>query len=70
MFFSESVGLTFGFKVNDIDVFMKGSNWIPANILPEWGANYSTGNNIVIYSIIIQKHINKYIISPMASAIC
>ncbi|XP_026480283.1 beta-mannosidase-like [Ctenocephalides felis] len=39
---TDNIGLTFFFKVNDVDVFMKGSNWIPADILPEWGANYST----------------------------
>uniref|UniRef100_A0A2A4JXF5 beta-mannosidase n=1 Tax=Heliothis virescens TaxID=7102 RepID=A0A2A4JXF5_HELVI len=30
-------GLTFYFKVNDYPLFMKGSNWIPSNILPELG---------------------------------
>jgi beta-mannosidase len=28
-------GLTFYFKVNDKQFFAKGSNWVPANILPE-----------------------------------
>lgn len=28
-------GLTFYFKVNGYPIFMKGSNWIPSNILPE-----------------------------------
>lgn len=28
-------GLSFYFKVNAIPIFMKGSNWIPSNILPE-----------------------------------
>jgi beta-mannosidase len=28
-------GLTFYFKVNDKPFFAKGSNWIPANVLPE-----------------------------------
>jgi beta-mannosidase len=28
-------GLTFYFKVNDKSFFVKGSNWIPANVLPE-----------------------------------
>lgn len=36
-------GLTFYFKVNGRPIFMKGSNWIPANILPELGSNKETG---------------------------
>ncbi|KAG5679138.1 hypothetical protein PVAND_008730 [Polypedilum vanderplanki] len=28
-------GLSFYFRINGIDIFMKGSNWIPASILPE-----------------------------------
>ncbi|XP_044729918.1 beta-mannosidase-like [Chrysoperla carnea] len=28
-------GATFYFKINDLPMFMKGSNWIPSNILPE-----------------------------------
>ena len=28
------VGNTFYFKVNDIPIFAKGSNWIPAHVLP------------------------------------
>lgn len=32
-----SNGLTFYFTVNGYSIFMKGSNWIPSNILPELG---------------------------------
>ena len=28
-------GRTFKFNVNGVDIFAKGSNWIPAHILPE-----------------------------------
>ncbi len=28
-------GLTFMFRVNGLDIFMKGTNWIPAHVLPE-----------------------------------
>ncbi|CAB3249285.1 unnamed protein product [Arctia plantaginis] len=34
---SAGTGLTFYFKVNGYPIFMKGSNWIPANVLPELG---------------------------------
>jgi beta-mannosidase len=34
-------GLSFYFKVNKIPIFMKGSNWIPAHILPEKTAEVS-----------------------------
>lgn len=32
-------GLSFYFKINNIPIFMKGSNWIPASILPEKSAD-------------------------------
>ncbi|XP_045532778.1 beta-mannosidase [Pieris brassicae] len=35
-------GLTFFFKVNGYPIFMKGSNWIPAHILPEVGTDEKT----------------------------
>ena len=28
-------GLSFYFKINGQPIFMKGSNWIPAHVLPE-----------------------------------
>lgn len=31
--------MTFYFKVNGVAIFAKGSNWIPANILPEQGTD-------------------------------
>ncbi|XP_060805160.1 beta-mannosidase [Amyelois transitella] len=34
-------GLTFYFKINGYPLFMKGSNWIPAHILPERGDDRS-----------------------------
>lgn len=33
------LGLTFYFKINDVPIFMKGSNEIPIDILPEKGQN-------------------------------
>ncbi|XP_023934715.1 beta-mannosidase [Bicyclus anynana] len=40
-------GLTFYFKVNGYPIFMKGSNWIPSNILPEIGENRKTIDNLL-----------------------
>lgn len=36
-----SQGLSFYFKVNDKAIFMKGSNWIPAHVIPTLN-NYDT----------------------------
>ncbi|VVC90585.1 unnamed protein product [Leptidea sinapis] len=41
-------GLTFYFKVNDYPLFMKGSNWIPANILPELGSDKNTIDDLLL----------------------
>ena len=35
-----SDGYSFYFKVNDVPIFMKGSNYIPSDILPENGNNH------------------------------
>lgn len=36
-------GLSFYFKVNDLPIFMKGTNWIPAHVLPEHGYEKDRG---------------------------
>ncbi|CAH2045199.1 unnamed protein product, partial [Iphiclides podalirius] len=41
-------GLTFYFKVNGYPIFMKGSNWIPANILPELGYDEKTVDDLLL----------------------
>ncbi|KAL0277661.1 UNVERIFIED_CONTAM: hypothetical protein PYX00_004879 [Menopon gallinae] len=41
-------GLTFYFKVNGIPIFMKGSNWIPAHILPEFGCEEETVKHLLL----------------------
>lgn len=38
---SNDTGLSFYFKINGINIFMKGSNWIPSSILPESSMNVS-----------------------------
>ncbi|XP_068619181.1 beta-mannosidase [Battus philenor] len=40
-------GLTFYFKINGYPLFMKGSNWIPANILPELGYDEPTVDGLL-----------------------
>ncbi|KAM3960469.1 beta-mannosidase [Aphomia sociella] len=40
-------GLTFYFEVNGYPLFLKGSNWIPADILPELGYNKKTVNDLL-----------------------
>ncbi|XP_039757663.1 beta-mannosidase isoform X2 [Pararge aegeria] len=40
-------GLTFYFKINGYPIFMKGSNWIPSNILPELGDNRNTIDDLL-----------------------
>ncbi|KAI8425277.1 hypothetical protein MSG28_007059 [Choristoneura fumiferana] len=41
-------GHTFYFKVNGYPIFMKGSNWIPAHILPELGADKNTVDRLLL----------------------
>jgi beta-mannosidase len=40
-------GLSFYFKINGIPMFMKGSNWIPAHILPEHSADLKKGKKLL-----------------------
>lgn len=40
-------GLTFYFRVNEIPVFAKGSNYIPANILPELSNHFATVKHLL-----------------------
>ncbi|XP_059053179.1 beta-mannosidase [Achroia grisella] len=40
-------GLVFYFDINGYPLFMKGSNWIPADILPERGYNKTTVNSLL-----------------------
>lgn len=35
-----SKGLSFQFRVNGVTMFMKGSNWIPAHVLPQYDEYY------------------------------
>lgn len=41
-------GLSFYFKVNDVPIFAKGSNWIPGHILPEKGYDESIIKNALL----------------------
>lgn len=40
-------GLVFYFEINGYPLFLKGSNWIPADILPELGYNETTVNGLL-----------------------
>lgn len=44
-------GLTFYFKINDHPIFMKGTNWIPLNVLPELGYDKKHGILLFIKNI-------------------
>ncbi|CAG9789387.1 unnamed protein product [Diatraea saccharalis] len=41
-------GLTFHFEVNGYPLFMKGSNWIPAHVLPEYGYDKDRIDNLLL----------------------
>ncbi|KAJ0173564.1 hypothetical protein K1T71_010713 [Dendrolimus kikuchii] len=43
-------GLTFFFKINGYPLFMKGSNWIPAHILPELGTDRKAADDLLNYA--------------------
>lgn len=40
-------GLTFHFQVNEVPVFAKGSNYIPAHILPELSSSFTAVNHLL-----------------------
>lgn len=46
-----SKGLTFYFSVNDVPIFAKGSNYIPAHILPEKSADFSTVDRLLTSTV-------------------
>ncbi|XP_029170747.1 beta-mannosidase [Nylanderia fulva] len=41
-------GLSFYFRVNDVPIFAKGSNFIPASVFPEWGAKENTIRHLLL----------------------
>lgn len=43
-------GLSFYFKVNDVPIFAKGSNWIPGHILPELGYEEAKVRHLLLSS--------------------
>lgn len=44
-------GYTFYFRVNGVNIFMKGSNWIPSDILPEKSTDEKYGKQNKIMNI-------------------
>lgn len=46
-----SDGNSFYFKVNDVPIFMKGSNYIPSHILPEEGEDHDRSKFISLKAI-------------------
>lgn len=47
LIFSNFSGLTFYFRVNEVPVFAKGSNYIPAHILPELSSHFTTVQHLL-----------------------
>ncbi|XP_069671590.1 beta-mannosidase-like isoform X2 [Periplaneta americana] len=43
----KGTGLTFYFKVNNVSIFSKGSNWIPSHVLPEKSADPVTIHHLL-----------------------
>ncbi|KAF4527734.1 hypothetical protein B566_EDAN014944, partial [Ephemera danica] len=44
-------GLTFFFRINGVSMFAKGSNWVPAHVLPEVGSSESYVENLLQSSV-------------------
>lgn len=50
------IGLTFYFRINNINIFMKGSNWVPSSIYPERSMNATRVKHLLIAAK--QSHMN------------
>ena len=59
-------GLSFFFKINGQPIFMKGSNWIPAHVLPEQVKIYVFGHDIQALRLI---EIQVFVMSKKISSV-